>query len=200
MVIVLSAITLVSGFALGGLNELTFETISNNTLRFKKVPAVASIYEGIAGPLDQSKRTAFETDLLAEKQFMDLGEAQPVLVFVIKKDGAPYAVAFERFGQGFGGDLGVMIGYRIEDGSMVGIGITTLSETPGVGSRVTESVFLSQFKSMAQNAILKVKKDGGDIDAIAGATISSRAVVSALSQAKEFYDTHHEQISIALTR
>ncbi len=200
MVIVLSLITLVSGFALGALNELTYEQAANNVLKFKKIPAVASIYEAVSGPLKQENRAALETELLAEKILLDLGEKEPLLVFVIKKDGTPYAVAFEKFGPGFGGNLGVMSGFKLEDGNMVGIGITTLSETPGVGTRVTEQVFLDQFKRMTPNAIYKVKKDGGSIDAVSGATISSRAVAFAISQAKNFYEKHQEQIKIALSR
>lgn len=200
MVIVLSAITLVSGLALGALNELTYETAENNVLKFKKIPAVATIYEGIVGQLDQEQKTALETELLAEKLSVDLGEKEPLLVFVIKKDGTPYAVALEKFGPGYGGDLGVMMGFRIEDSSIVGIGITTMAETPGVGTRVTEQIFVDQFKTLPANAILKVKKDGGNIDAIAGATISCRAVALAAEQAKEYYEKHQEQIKIALTR
>jgi Na+-translocating ferredoxin:NAD+ oxidoreductase RnfG subunit len=69
-----------------------------------------------------------------------------------------------------------------------------------VGTRVTEQMFVDQFKTLPSAAILKVKKDGGHIDAIAGATISSRAVASATEQAKDFYGKHQEQIKIALTR
>ena len=200
MVIVLSAITLVSGLALGALNELTYETAENNVLKFKKIPAVATIYEGLVGALNQEQKIALETELLAEKLSVDLGEKEPLLVFVIKKDGAPYAVALEKFGPGYGGDLGVMMGFKIEDGSIVGIGITTMAETPGVGTRVTEQIFVDQFKTLPANAILKVKKDGGNIDAIAGATISCRAVALAAEQAKEYYEKHQEQIKIALSR
>ena len=169
-------------------------------LKYKKIPAVATIYESIAGSIAGDNRSILEKELLAEKRLVDLGEKDPLLLFVIKKDGVPYAVAFERFGQGFGGDLGVMIGYKLEDGSLVGIGITTLSETPGLGTRVTEPAFIDQFRGMAPDAILTVKKDGGDIDAVAGATISSRAVASALSQAKELYASQREQIHKALSQ
>ena len=200
MIIVLSAITLISGLALGGLNELTYETAQNNVLKFKKIPAVASIYESIAGPLDKTQRLALENELLAEKRLIDLGDKQPDLFFVIKKDNKPYAVAFEKFGPGFGGDLGVMVGYVLESGRMAGIGITTLSETPGVGSRVTEPAFAAQFSKLPLDAILKVKKDGGSIDAITGATISSRAVASAVNQTREFYQQHREQILAAVSQ
>lgn len=200
MVIVLSVITLSSGLALGGLNELTHEKAANNNLKFKKIPAVAYIYEAIDGKLSAADRSRVEEELLSEKVMVDVGEETPVLMFVIKKDQKPYAVTFERFGQGFGGALGVMAGFQLETGKLVGIGITTLSETPGVGSRVTETTFTRQFQTMPEKAVFKVKKDGGHIDAVTGATVSSRAVASALADAKMFYDRHRETIVKALNR
>ncbi|MBT4266851.1 MAG: FMN-binding protein [Deltaproteobacteria bacterium] len=200
MVIVLSVITLFSGLALGGLNELTYERAQNNILKFKKIPAVATIYEVIEGKLTTEKRSLLEEELLSEKKFVDVGEEEPVLMFVIKKENKPYAVTFERFGQGFGGALGVMVGYELDSGKLVGIGITTLAETPGVGTRVTETGFTQQFQRMPANAIFKVKKDGGHIDAIAGATVSSRAVATAVAAAKTFYNQHQDTIATALNR
>lgn len=195
MLLVLSVITLLSGTALGGLNQLTFEKAQNNILKFKKIPAVADIYQVATGKkFSPQERSKIEEDLLAEKKLVDLGQVEPTLVFVIKKDGKPYAVAMEDFGQGFGGALGVMVGFKLETGDLVGIGITTLSETPGVGSRVTEQTFTGQFKDMSKNTTFKVKKDGGDIDAISGATISSRAVAKAVDQASAFYQKHEAQI------
>jgi len=200
MIVVLSAITLLSGFALGGLNELTHETVENNKLKFKKIPAVASIYEAIDGKLTAEKRTALEETLLAEKKYVDVGEEEKVLLFVIKKDDKPFAVTFERFGQGFGGSLGVMAGFNLATNDLMGAGITTLSETPGVGTRVTEISFTKQFSSMKRNAIFKVKKDGGDIDGVSGATVSSRAVANAINQANDFYTKNQSKIKEALTR
>lgn len=200
MIVVLSVITFVSGLALGGLNEMTYEKAANNVLKFKKIPAVADIYETVEGRLTPDQRAVVEEKLLMEKVSLDLGEKDPTTLFVIHKNQEPYAVALEKFGQGFGGDLGVMIGFVIETGNLAGIGITTLSETPGVGTRVTEIAFTSQFKGMSKNAVFKVKKDGGDIDAIAGATISSRAVASAVDKSQEFFEKHREEILKAISQ
>ncbi len=195
MIFVLGVITVVSGLALGGLNELTYEIAQNNILRFKKIPAVANIYEAASGKLDDAARTKVEEELLAEKLLVDLGGEEPVLFFVIKKDGAPFAVALEDFGAGFGGDLGVMAGFDLETGDLVGIGITTLSETPGLGTRVTEESFTMQFRGMSKDAVYMVKKDGGDIDAVTGATVSSRAVAEGLAKAKVFYEANADKIA-----
>jgi electron transport complex protein RnfG len=195
MLTVLTLIALLSGTALGGLNQLTFETAQNNILKFKKIPAVVNIYEVVSGTkLSAQERVKIEEGLLTEKLLLDLGEEEPRLVFVIKKDNKPYAVALEEFGQGFGGALGVMVGFKLETGDLVGIGITTLAETPGVGTRVKEQTFTEQFRDVSKDATIKVKKDGGEIDAISGATISSRAVAQAVAQANAFYQKHEAQI------
>jgi electron transport complex protein RnfG len=194
MILVLSLIAVLSGLALGGLNELTFETIQINILKFKKVPAVADIYEMLSGELSTDERAVVEEELLLEKRYVDLGQKDPSLFFVVRKDGEPFAVALEDYGMGFGGNLGVMVGFEIETANLVGIGITTMSETPGLGTRVKEKAFVAQFKGMNKDAILKVKKDGGEIDALSGATISSRAVAQAMDNARTFYTKHREAI------
>ena len=198
MVVVLAVISLLSGLALGGLQQLTFERAQNNILKFKKIPAVADIYEVVAGKLPPAEREAIEEGLLAEKRFVDLGEKDPTLFFVVRKEDKPFAVAIENYGQGFGGDLGVMIGFEIETGNLVAIGITTMSETPGVGTKVREQSFLTQFHGMGKNTIFKVGKDGGAIDAVSGATISSRAVAQAIELAAAFYDEHRAAILAAI--
>ena len=80
----------------------------------------------------------------------------------------------------------------------MGIGITTLSETPGLGTRITEDIFTQQFHNKSKDTIFKVKKDGGEIDAITGATISSRAVAQAITETKIFYEQHQEKLKKCL--
>lgn len=200
MIVVLSVIALISGLALGGLQQLTFERAQNNILKFKKIPAVADIYEIVAGKLAPADRVAVEEGLLAEKRFIDVGGDEPVLMFVVRKDGNPYAAAIEDYGQGFGGDLGVMVGFELETGNLVGVGITTMAETPGVGTLVKNAAFTSQFEGLGPDAVVKVKKDGGEIDAVSGATISSRAVALAIEKARAFYDEHATAIQEAASQ
>ncbi len=197
MVVVLAVISLISGLALGGLHQLTHELAENNILKFKKIPAVADIYEVVAGELPPAEREAVEEGLLAEKRLVEI-EGESILFFVVRKESEPYAVALENYGQGFGGDLGVMIGFEIESGNLVGVGITTMSETPGIGTKVRDASFLAQFPEMSKDTIFKVKKDGGGIDAVTGATVSSRAVAQAIERAGAFYQQHREAIVAAI--
>lgn len=81
---------------------------------------------------------------------------------------------------GFKADIEMAVGMNV-GGDCRDVRIITLSETPGVGAKVAEKSFLDGFKT--QTGELKVNKDGGTIDAIAGATISSRTVTKGVSDA-----------------
>ena len=199
MVVVLSLISLLSGLALGGLHAATHERAENNILKYKKIPAVTDIYEVLAGELPPAQREALEEGLLAEKRYVELPDfEEPLLFFVVRKDGQPFAVALEDFGQGFGGDLGVMTGFEIESGNLVAIGITTMAETPGVGTKVREEPFLAQFHGMSPDTVFAVEKEGGDIDAVTGATVSSQAVAVAIGAAAKLYADNRDAILAAI--
>jgi len=85
--------------------------------------------------------------------------------------------------KGFSGHIGLMAGFT-PDGSIFNITVLEHKETPGLGTKMTLPEFRDQFsgKNPAQFA-LKVKKDGGSVDAITAATISSRAFCEALQRA-----------------
>ncbi|RLG57231.1 MAG: electron transporter RnfG [Hadesarchaea archaeon] len=84
-----------------------------------------------------------------------------------------YAMIVE--GRGFGGKIKAAIGIRL-DGTIQRVRVISHSETPGLGSKVAGDEFLAQFEGKTLEE-LKLKKEGGEIDAVTGATISSRAVV-----------------------
>jgi electron transport complex protein RnfG len=112
-------------------------------------------------------------------------KGEPVTVFVGRKDGKVVSFAYETTADGFGGELGVMVGYDVAKDELTGIGITSQKETPGVGARVTQEEFTSRFAGKAIDTRFRVAQDGGDIDALTGATISSRAVCAAVAESAE---------------
>ncbi|MEM1689843.1 MAG: RnfABCDGE type electron transport complex subunit G [Candidatus Hadarchaeales archaeon] len=83
-------------------------------------------------------------------------------------------------GKGYGGSISLMIGIH-KDGTIKKVKILKQSETPGLGARITEENFLAQFEGKSVDEVM-LKRDGGTIDAISGATISSRAVVEAVRE------------------
>ncbi len=79
-----------------------------------------------------------------------------------------------------------MVGFNLSNDSLLGIGVTTMSETPGLGSKIGEAKFSGQFVGKGADA-LKLSKDGGAIDAVSGATVSSTAAVTAVQNAVKDY-------------
>jgi electron transport complex protein RnfG len=175
MIIVLTALCSFSGGLLAALRNETMEKIENQQLEFVKGPAIRDILKGSSN------------DPITDRFKIKAGEVEKSF-FVGKFDGKTETVVFESTGKGFGGDLGIMIGVNVSDDKITGIGITTHSETPGIGSRAkTDPRFANQFKGLSLTGDFKVKSDGGQIDAISGATVTSKAVAGAVTEARKIY-------------
>ena len=176
MVIVLTALSCFSGGVLAYINTATEERIKNQELEFVKGPAVRSIFEDATN------------DPIADRIQIKDGDLERTF-FVGVIDGEPRAVAFETFGKGgYGGDVGLMVGIDIKDDKLIGAGVTTHAETPGMGAKAkTDPSFVAQFQGLALKDPIKVTKDGGTINAISGATLTSRAVSLAATDAGKIY-------------
>ncbi|MFH1639186.1 MAG: FMN-binding protein [Chloroflexota bacterium] len=97
---------------------------------------------------------------------------------ILDGNGNTIGYAFKAMGTGYGGDISIMV--ALEDANTVkGIAIVSQSETPGLGSRITLPAFAEKFVGKKIENI-KLTADGGEIDAITGSTVSSRAVVDAI--------------------
>lgn len=93
--------------------------------------------------------------------------------------------------KGYGGEIELMVGIK-KDGTISGINIGTMSETPGLGARSKEKSFYGQFAGKPAT-VLTVKKGGNagetEVQAISGATITSTAVTSGVNAAVDVYDS-----------
>ena len=95
---------------------------------------------------------------------------------------------------GYGGTIDLMVGLSPE-GTITGVQVLKHTETPGLGAKITEEKFLQQFTAKnVQNTNWALKKEGGDIDQISGATISPQAVVKSLNGGLIFFSDHAEEI------
>ena len=99
-------------------------------------------------------------------------------IYTIYSDGAKAGYAFLAVGKGYGGDISILVGLKDEE-TIKGITIISQSETPGLGSRIAESSFTDKFIRL-NIADVALRQEGGQIDAITGSTISSKAVVDAV--------------------
>lgn len=175
MVVVLSVITGLSGLILSTIKVVTEPIIEEQVL------------VNVQGPALKQVLLQATNDPIADRKPLELpGSEQTVLVFPALKDGKLQAVAIEGSGPGYGGDVNVIVGFDVRADQVLGISVTTHKETPGLGTRIQENAFTRQFRSK-DPAKAVLKKDGGDIDAISGVTVSSVAVTEAVKQASGWY-------------
>ena len=94
---------------------------------------------------------------------------------------------------GFGGKIDMMVGF-LADGTIKGTSVLSHSETPGLGANMTGK-FKDQFvdKNPADFKLI-VSKDGGDVDAITAATITSRAFSKAVDKAYQAFEANKAQL------
>ncbi|WP_174875628.1 RnfABCDGE type electron transport complex subunit G [Vogesella oryzae] len=142
----------------------------------------------------------FDNDLAASRQ--PLPEAAAWLlngraaanVYRASKAGRPSGVVFEAAApNGYGGRIDLLIGIAA-DGKLQGVRVVGHKETPGLGDYIDQSVssWARQFsgRDTASHRDWKVKKDGGDIDYVSGATISARAVAAAVGRVSGYFRDH----------
>lgn len=165
----------VSGGLLAGVKSATQERIESQQIQFVKGPAVQKILKGCSNnPLNDRFKIK---DGKEERSF-----------FVGVYDGKANTVVFEATGKGYGGDIGIVVAVNLETDQIVGVAVTTHRETPGVGSRTaTDPSFTAQFKGKPIKDPFKVRAEGGKIDAVSGATVSSRGVTGAVVASAEIY-------------
>jgi Na+-translocating ferredoxin:NAD+ oxidoreductase subunit G len=175
MVVVLTILSSFSGGLLATLKDGTRERIENQELNLVKGPVVRQILEGCSN------------DPVADRVKMTVGETEKTL-FIGVFDGKANTVAFEITGKGFADKFGLMVAVNTDEDKVVGIGVTTHKETPGLGGNAkADPSFAAQFKGIPTDQPIKVTTDGGSINALSGATITSRGVCAAATDALKFY-------------
>ncbi len=182
MIVVLSVICSVSGYVLATLKEATKGQIEEQVLTYVQGPALLSVL------------TDNDNDPIADRRKLEVeGRETPITVFPSIKDGKLVAVAMESFGIGYSGDVGVMVGFDVTEDRLLGIGITTQTETPGIGDAILRPDFTSQFQDHGFDKLAYNSK-GGDLDAISGATYSSAGTMEAVQKAVGLYGKIKDQI------
>jgi len=174
MVLSLSVITLVVGGLLGLVASVTAEPIAaaSQAAQTEAIQAVAPAFDEVA----------------PARIVEDCGNGLPATIFAVKKDGQQAGSAVEVVTKkGFGGKVKVMVGFDME-GNITGYNVLDCSnETPGLGAKMPDWFQKGQKGDVigmnpSQKAVT-VTKDGGDVDAITAATISSRAFCDAIALA-----------------
>lgn len=173
MVLVLFTITLLSSAAVGGVYLLTKEPIAQ-----AKVAAVNNALKQVLPEYEATTSQDIEVNTL------------PIKVHTATVADKAVGYAVESISKnGFGGEVRLMVGFDTE-GTILNINVLEQKETPGLGTKMADegNVLLASLKDKnAAQINLTVKKDGGDIDALTAATISSRAYAEAVAVAYEAF-------------
>lgn len=165
--------------------------------------AVAVVYsmteEPIAQAKEQKNRAALQLVLPACDDIMEAVEAVGCEVSVAKATDEIVGYAVKSVSpNGFNGKIELMVGF-LPDGTINNIEVLAQAETPGLGDNMKKSGnnLWKSFKGRkAEEMNMTVKKDGGDVDALTAATISSRAYSEAVALAYEAFkevDAQHEK-------
>lgn len=155
---------------------------------------LAAVFEVTKAPIAASRaavvQQAIRTVLPEFDRVVDAAQAKAVLgpgepeMYPAYRDGALVGAAVKVTDRGgYGGDVTLMVGV-LADGTIHAVRVLAHKETPGLGSKMGEAKFSGQFRNLTPPPQgLSVQKDGGTIQAITGATISSRAVTRAVNAA-----------------
>jgi len=112
---------------------------------------------------------------------------------------APVGAAFKALsGSGYSGEIELMLGVDGE-GKVSGLRILRHTETPGLGAKYADPALLARLyagRALADTD-WRVKADGGDLDAVTGATVTGRALAGAIGAALTQYDADRAQVAAA---
>ncbi|TQV71632.1 electron transport complex subunit RsxG [Aliikangiella marina] len=129
-----------------------------------------------------------------------LGSQDHQNVYRMRKENEDYAVFMTSVApDGYAGKIKLVVGIY-QDGTIAGVRVTEHQETPGLGDKIEieKSSWIKSFdaKSLTNTPIeqWKVTKDGGEFDALTGATITPRAIVKAVKNTLVFYERSREEL------
>ena len=176
LVVVLGLITFICALLLGVINGVTADKIAQNAVETRD----AAMAEIIPDAEFEDMNTAMSADDVA---------AAGISLPAGRKDGEEVGYCVQVEPKGFGGNVTMIVGINA-DGTVAGAKVTSHSETPGLGAKSqADPNWITQYAGQAADGQLQVTKDGGTINAITGATITSRAVTDGVNTAAAYVAT-----------
>lgn len=131
---------------------------------------------------------------------LNLADDESRQIWRARRNGEPVAAVITSLApDGYSGQIRLLVAISIE-GTLLGVRVASHSETPGIGDAIDARkspwirIFTGHSLTGPPENRWRLRKDGGDFDAISGATISSRAVVAATRRAMQYFDLHRKQI------
>lgn len=176
MVLVLAVVTLAASAAVGVVYQLTLDPIQQ-----AKDQRISDAIGQVLPEFDNNP---------SRKVIEKTVDGMPVKIYTATKDNVVVGYAVETFTKkGYGGEIRLLVGF-LPDGTIHNTAVISHSETPGLGDKIDQSKsdFSLQFNGKNPgDSKLALKADGGNIDAISAATISSRAFVDAVQRAHDIF-------------
>jgi electron transport complex protein RnfG len=189
--LVLIIITLVAGLCLGGIYELTKEPIAHQKelAITESCKAVFPDEEGFAPVASFVLSDAVISETLAA-ELKQNGITVGNIYTALTADGSLAGYAIEvTSAEGYGGNIRLYMGMTL-DGTVKGISILEIHETPGLGMRASE-VLVPQFRDVSAPEFTVTKKGAksdSEIDAITSATITSKAVTRGVNFGMKYFE------------
>lgn len=179
-IIFMALMTAVSVFILAFLNESTaarVKTLQETELRTK-------ILYAFNIPVETTNPQEIETLFYSHVKEETEGEDR---IFILNEDGQDKGYAFPATGPGLWGRINSYVAISPDYSQLLGLVFVKHEETPGLGGRIEEEAFLSQFRNLSlenRNGEYIVYKpaSNGNVDAIAGATLTSQSVSKLLNE------------------
>jgi electron transport complex protein RnfG len=140
-----------------------------------------------------------DNNLVTDTITMANAHGKEITVFRARKAGKVTGVAYEIYGTGYAGEIKLMMGIAA-DGKLLGVRVLAHKETPGLGDKIEakKGDWILRFTGLSLgNPVAerwKVKKDGGEFDQFAGATITPRGVVKAIHAGLEFFEANKAKL------
>ena len=140
-----------------------------------------------------------DNDLLKDTVQIAGSDGTPVIIYRTRQSGRINGAVFQVSDRGYAGEIAVLIGLDAK-GRLLGARVIKHRETPGLGDKIeaakSDWIHVFEGKSLQSPAPDQwaVKKDGGVIDQLAGATITPRAVVKAVKGGMDFFTAHKAEI------
>ncbi len=185
MVLSLFLICAVMSAALASVYMFTKEPIANADKKKinDAIGLVLPVFDN--SPAEESFKVGFTQNINGANS------ADTLVLYPAYKDGKLIGTAISSYTyKGYSGYISVMVGITAE-GTIFNTKVMEQKETPGLGTKMSDAKFHDQFNGKNPEEFnLQVKKDGGDVDAITAATISSRAYCDALNRALHAYKSN----------
>ena len=186
---VLGVIALLATVLIGGTWQYTQQRIADNTMR-RLLAEISTVLPA----------SLYDNEPHKDVVLLDSGGGQPLPVYRAWRNGNPVAAVLTVIApDGYVGPIRLLVGIAA-DGRVLGVRVTGHTETPGIGAAIATEPstwregFIGRSLDDPPEPDWTLRVDGGEFDAIAGATVSSRATVGGVRSAIQYFRTHRDEI------